>query len=349
MAGMKPFVIILSPDKKSFVAKSRYCRESIIVSDEETLLTFLKSRESISKQVVFSSSDSVAKFLDLHLDSLKNKYIIQGCNGQQGMLSYWMNKDKMLEKASECGLIVPQSNTYNPSTYENLNDIKYPCIIKPEQSALASKNEFRICNNVEELHRAIADVKNTCPNILVQEYVKPEYEYLVYGVSTDDEICLPGGLRKLYTCSSLNNLGMMTYACLSAEIPEQLGNFEKIKQFVRAIGYKGLFSVEFLVTEEKAYFLEINLRNDGTCYITTQAGVNMPALWVHSCIGKDSSRLSRVFKRRYTYGMNEVNYLKYTFTARHFFKCIREIFNVRAFSLIKWNDMNPVISKVLNR
>ena len=103
------------------------------------------------------------------------------------------------------------------------------------------------------------------------------------------------------------------------------------------------------ITKEEAYFLEINLRNDGTCYITTQAGVNMPVLWVYSCLGKDASKLSRVFKRQYTYGMNEINYLKYTFSIKRLVQCIKEFVSVKAFSLIKWNDMKPVIYKVFNR
>ena len=139
-------------------------------------------------------------------------------------------------------------------------------------------------------------------------------------MSTDDEICLPGGLRKMHTCTSINNLGMMSLAYLSEDIPNQIGKFDIIKSFIKSIGYKGLFSVEFMITKDKAYFLEVNLRNDGTCYITTQAGVNMPAIWTFSSLGLDASDLSRTFKRKYTYGMNEINYLKYTFKLKHIFK-----------------------------
>lgn len=349
MAKIYPLVVILSPNKKSFVVKSRYCRKSVIVSNEESLLTFLMSNEFPNKQIVLSSSDAVAIFLDSHLDVLKDKYIIPNCDNKQGELSYWMNKDRMVVMAAECGLSIPKSISLSPQSYANKPAVSYPCLIKPEQSAAASKNDFRICHNAEDLDLAITNIKDKCPKILIQEYIKPDYEYLVYGVSTNDEICIPGGLRKIHTCKDLNNLGMMSYACLSDEIPEQLGDFEKIKEFIRAIGYKGLFSVEFLITKEEAYFLEINLRNDGTCYITTQAGVNMPALWVYSCLGKDASKLSRVFKRQYTYGMNEINYLKYTFSIKRLVQCVKEVVSVKAFSLIKWNDLKPVLYKVFNR
>lgn len=347
MAGLKPFVIIHSSHLKSFVSKSVYCNGYTIIRDKEDIIRFLIEQTCEAKKIIFTSSDELAKLLDQNYNILSNKYFIQNCNRQQGSLSYWMDKNNMVGKATDCGLITPK--TLSLSTYGNcdVSLVAYPCLVKPELSAEASKNNFRICNNETDLNRAIQGIKNKCSRILVQEYIKPEYEYLIYGVSTDTEICIPGGLKKIHTCSSLNNLGMMSFACLSNEIPKQIGDFERIKKFVRAIGYKGLFSVEFLITKEKAYFLEINLRNDGTCYITTQAGVNMPAIWAYSCIGKDSSNLSRLFKRRNTYGMNEVNYFKYTFKFKYLIQCFKEIFSVNAFSLIKKNDMKPVAYKLL--
>ena len=345
MAGHKPFVIIHSRHNKSFVSKSIYLNGYIIIRDKENIIRFLL--EQTGKKIIFTSSDELAELLDQNYNILSSKYFIQNCNYQQGSLSYWMDKNKMVVKAADCGLTTPISLSLQTYSNRDISMVKYPCIVKPELSAKASKDNFRLCNNVEELNQAIQEVKSKCARILVQEYIKPKYEYLIYGVSTDTEICIPGGLRKIHTCSSLNNLGMMSYSCLSNEIPKQIGSLDKIKDFIKAIGYKGLFSVEFIITDDKAYFLEINLRNDGTCYITTQAGVNMPAIWAYSCMGKDSSKLSRSFVRKDTYGMNEVNYFKYTFKLKHFIRCVKEILKTKAFSLIKINDMKPVAYKTI--
>lgn len=347
MMGLRPFVIIHTLKSKSFVSKSKYCSGHIIISDKENIISFLVGQTSEEKKVIFTSSDELAELLDKNYNILSNKYFIQNCNSQQGCLSYWMDKKNMVKKASDCGLITPK--TFSLSTHDNseMSLVAYPCLIKPELSAEASKDNFRICNNEADLNRAIQEVKGKCSRVLVQDFIKPEYEYLIYGVSTDNEICIPGGLRKIHTCTSTNNLGMLSFACLSDEIPNQIGNFDNIKRFIRSIGYTGLFSVEFMITQDKAYFLEINLRNDGTCYITTQAGVNMPAIWAFFSLGIDTTMLSRTFKRKYTYGMNEVNYLKYTFVLKHFYKCFKELLKVNAFSLIKYDDMKPVIYKVL--
>lgn len=346
MAGLKPFIIIHSHNNKSFVSKSRYCNGYIIINDKEDIIRFLLEQTGIEKKVIYTSSDELAELLDENYNILSNNYFIQNCNKQQGRLSFWMDKDNMVSKAADCGLTTPRSLSLSTFDSSDVSLVKYPCIIKPEISAEASKDNFRLCNNEQDLNQAICEIKSKCSRILVQEYIKPEYEYLIYGVSTDTEICIPGGLRKIHTCSSLNNLGMMSYSCLSEEIPKQIDSFDRIRDFIKAIGYKGLFSVEFIITEDKAYFLEINLRNDGTCYITTQAGVNMPAIWAYSCMGKNSSNLSRSFKRKKTFGMNEVNYFKYTFKFKYIIKCMKEIFSTNAFSLVKFNDMLPFFYKL---
>ena len=103
-----------------------------------------------------------------------------------------------------------------------------------------------------------------------------------------------------------------------------------------------------MITKDNAYFLEINLRNDGTVYCTTQAGVNMPALWAASVYGLDSSDMSRTFKRDRTYGMNETNYVKYTLHSQSIIKTVCELSKVKAFSLIKWNDMKPIAAKIMS-
>ena len=253
----------------------------------------------------------------------------------------------MLSLAQKVGINTPYSLSVDLNRDSlNYELISYPCLIKPEVSAVASKNLFRICNDEKQLKQAIKEIWRDCTNVLIQEYVKRDYEYLVYGVSTEDEVILPGGLRKVHTCSDTKNLGMTSYAYLSNEIPSQLESFDCIRRFVREMGYYGLFSVEFMITKDKAYFLEINLRNDGTCYFTTQAGVNIPAIWASTALGQGTSDLRKSLVRTRTYGMNEINYIKYTLKAQSILTSLKELFCARAFSLCKWNDMLPVFAKI---
>ena len=63
---------------------------------------------------------------------------------------------------------------------------------------------------------------------------------------------------------------------------------EKCKEFVKKVGYKGLFSIEFIRGKDgKDYFMEMNFRNDGNSICVTKAGYNLPYLWYLCCIGED--------------------------------------------------------------
>lgn len=348
MARFEVIVVIINSEvTKSFVTKSKYCTKSYSVNSITEALRILDKFSTNQKIPIFTNSDSIAEALDEIYDSLSSKYILQNCNQEQGYIKYWMNKTNMLSLAKECGMTTPYSLAINLN-HEILDykKIPYPCLIKPEKSSEASKTSFRICYNENDLKKIVLELEKICSRILIQEYIKTDYEYLVYGASTKEEVILPGGLRKVHTCSDTKNLGMASYAYISDEVPYQLGNFECIKHFIRTIGYCGLFSIEFMITKDKAYFLEINLRNDGTCYFTLQAGVNVPALWASTILNIDTSNYQKTLIRSRTYGINEANYFKYTLKTQSLLSSFKELRKVKAFSLYKWNDMLPIFAKI---
>ena len=65
----------------------------------------------------------------------------------------------------------------------------------------------------------------------------------------------------------------------------------KISIFLDKINYHGLFSFEYGMVGEKAYFFEVNLRNDGTSHYFYQAGANIPLAYAYSCAGLDYSQI----------------------------------------------------------
>ena len=344
MAKLHPLCIVVSDETNSFVCASKYCKSYYLTRTYEDALSKMLSINVRHRLPVIAAGDEAAAFIDRHYVELSEKYILHDCANQSGQILYWMDKARMLRQASASGLMTPYTRVLRFDEEDDLDDIPFPCLIKPEISAMASKAYFRVCNSLEELQKAISEVKGHCMSVILQTYIHPQFEYLVYGVRTkQNEIIIPGGLRKIHTCSDTNNMGMMSYACCSSLIPSQLKDFEKVKYFLNEIDYHGIFSIEFMITNDKAYFLEINLRNDGTVYCTTQSGVNIPALWAISAMGGDIAHIPRTYKRRETYCMNEVNYVKYTLFHQSIVKSVYEILQTKAFSLLKWNDLRPVV------
>lgn len=59
---------------------------------------------------------------------------------------------------------------------------------------------------------------------------------------------------------------------------------QELKVFINSIGYVGPFSVELGHSNNKNYFFEINLRNDGTSHYFYKAGIYIPYFFYQECL-----------------------------------------------------------------
>ena len=88
----------------------------------------------------------------------------------------------------------------------------------------------------------------------------------------------------------LADSGSSSHGYIEAELPCG-ADASKIEKFLEYIDYHGLFSVEYGLLDNKAYFFEVNLRNDGTSDYFRQAGANIPLAYVYSSAGLDYSHI----------------------------------------------------------
>lgn len=285
-AGIRPFVIVLSELERPFVATSRYLEGSVVIHHMDVLLPTLtgQARRSSVKPVVICCHDAMAALLDEHSEEL-SKYAIIPCGKSPGSLKKWMDKVQMGALAESCGLNVP------PAT-------GFPCIVKPRLSLSGSKDWIRVCRDADQL--------NECLNLYgaeklqVQQFIEKTAEFQLIGCALPDgTVLIPGVSSILRPCKGSNT------AFLKYSGPETQVDADKVKAFVRATGYCGLFSVEFVRGRDgRDYFLEMNFRNDGNAICVTRAGVNLPWIWVLGASGMDySAQMSR--KVRTVYVMPE--------------------------------------------
>lgn len=343
-------VVCLVVDKNiahSFVSKSKYVNDFCLFPSFDMVLDYLKSHQTDCLVPVFTTSDEGAEFLDLHYDELNKNYLLNNCGHKQGGISYWMNKEIMLAKAQECGLRIPIGFIIKSkaSEIDLLQDFAFPCIVKPHKSSEAGKTNFRICEDLQQLKNALFEISNVCDQAIVQEFINREFEFLMMGMrsSRAGKIVLPGGLHKLRVCKHTKSLGMFAYAYTTPDIEASI-DVNAIKRFLEAIDYDGIFSVEFMIAHGKAYFLEINLRNDGTQYCFEGAGVNLPLLWVKEERGEDISQHQQLLDEKYC--MVEVNYVK-NMNWSHPITALKEWKNTDLFALTDKNDRKPALYKVI--
>lgn len=279
---------------KNCASLSKYCTRIVETPSLEDGLKYLfdNFKDQQNKAVIINSNDLIAEFLDLHREELSKCFVVPGTS-TPGLLKKMDNKAEMTGIAKELGFDVPESRECQWDS--NIDDVSFPCLLKPTHQTLGHYNEFKfkVCKNKSELKRTLYFVRKESTFIL-QQYIPKESVALVYGCRTlDGKIYLAGVLEKDRFCDN----GDGSHGVLMANFPEYIRP-ELIEKFMNEVDFYGLFSVEYLVYQKKAYFIEVNWRNDGTSHLFHQAGANMPLLWVMSSLGEEINDIPKIVEPR---------------------------------------------------
>lgn len=269
---------------------SKYCTnfvEALTIEDGYNyLMTHCANTED--KAVLINSNDLIAEFIDEHSIELKKYFTITGTT-KPGTVKKYDDKGAMGKLAEDIGFLVPQTKICNWNT--NISDVKFPCILKPCHQTVGKYNEFKfkVCTTPTQLKNTLRFVRHDS-EFLLQQYIPKEKDILIYGARMmDGKTCLAGALIRDRFCGT----GESSHGVITANIPKCV-NTEHIAQFLERIDYYGLFSVEYGMVKDEAYFFEVNLRNDGTSHFFFQAGANIPLAWAYSSLGLDYSKIKTV-------------------------------------------------------
>lgn len=278
-------VFFLIRGKAKYAAKSAFCKEYVETPSTQYGFDYLQShfRENDHLTILLTSSDAVAVFINEHKDELSRFFILPGTIGSGDQKKY-TDKNNMTGLAEEIGIVCPKSQKVKWNS--NIDNISFPCIIKPSHQTPGHYNEFKykICKDKESLDSVLKIVRHESEFIL-QQFIDTEKIGLVYGGRMrDGNTVIAGILMK----DRFSDTGDGTHGYLSPEIPQSI-YCDKIDEFLKRIDYYGLFSFEYAMKDGKAYFLEVNLRNDGTSHLFYQAGANIPLAYAYSCAGLDYS------------------------------------------------------------
>lgn len=282
-------LMFLIKGKSGFASKSKYCKkykETASIQEGYTfLLTEYKGEQY--KPILIVSGDEFITYIDEHKVELE-KYIILPGTKQSGNIKKYIDKNTMTKLASEIGITCPKSHFVNKDTNVDELDLTYPCLIKPSHQKPGHYNEFKfkICKGESELKNTLRFVRSDS-EFIVQEYVQKERDLLIYGGRMcDGKTILAGAMvRDRFADSGSASHGIMTN-----KIPNCV-DVTTINAFLERIEYYGLFSFEYGMKGENAYFFEVNLRNDGTSHYFFQAGANIPLAYVYSCAGLDYTHI----------------------------------------------------------
>ena len=303
-SGIGVELITIGKAKDCYVSSSRYVKKHHALTNIKELAAYLMYRinsDSCAKEIVISCADAVTEHLNLHRERLCGRYILPGCE-KQGMMVHLMDKTTMIKMASQRGIHAPTVWKLP----EERDKVTFPCITKSYVSSYGGKADVKILQTKNEFNAFLKDCKD---EIFVQPFIlkKEEVQFIGCSLKGGEEIIIPG-MTHIIRSQPNTNTGFLEYGPIDSFYAETV---MQSKQYIKDCGYSGLFSIEFLRSQDdKVYFLEINFRNDGNAWCVTAAGVNLPVIWVKANSGIDYSDEIREPKRIFVRKVNLSQWLK---------------------------------------
>lgn len=273
-------------EESRYGAKSKYLSEKHLAphykEDPEGLLNFLVeySKKQDKKPVLYPGADPYVEFIDTYFDELKEHYLFP--MDKKGLWTEVMDKYTMSLLAEKFNVKVPETiNADEEDLVERVNkEIKYPCIIKPMDSASfvrAYRHKVFIINSEKELMEKVNMCKKDGHGIVVQRIIPgPEENCYCYDayLNQDSKVTHYTSAYKIRQWP--NNFGASTYA-RQKWIPEL---HEICKPFLEGINFKGFAEVELKRDEVTGdiYLIEVNVRTINFNEMLAKSGLNFPLI-----------------------------------------------------------------------
>ena len=341
------YAIIVDNKTKTSVTESKFLTKYWVVPNEEDILEILQTNFTNEKEkpIIITTGDKEASLIDKNLDKLKEKYICPNIGNTTNKINEMMDKTRMSILAKKTGFNVPKEWIVIIENFDkDVQNIKYPCIVKPVQSIEGKRQEIKKCNTKDELKEYCNFLSEKYKRVLVQEYINKDYELGINGcVLSNREVIIPSVVRKIREYPRMS--GSSSYGIVKFSENEIL-DINKVKELISQTKYVGIFDIEFLVSNGEVYFNELNFRNGGNSYASTRAGVNLPVIWCYSMLNKDERIIKKKIDKE-IYFMLETRDIRQIFRNKlNPFKWIRDLLKTKAFLIFSFKDIKPFIYKI---
>lgn len=267
--------------KTGLLRSSRYTKNLFFAEDAQGCIDKMLDVFSNEKSFipVIACCDTAALVLEKNATRLRSKFLFEFARGSYS-LAQLQEKNLQVKLALNAGFSVPK--TMEVLSVEDLNNglpFDGPYLIKPLMSVEGAKKDIIVCNDISSLQINATAVLSHIPRILVQQYIDKDYELSILGCATRNGIVIVPAKEIKYTLYPPKT-GLESKAIMAELSEEYLIN--AINALIGEIGYVGLFSVELMHNhiDDKYYFTEINLRNDGAQPFMRKFGVNLPTIHI---------------------------------------------------------------------
>lgn len=339
-AGYRPECYCYGEDGNHLLS-SRYVKKGKRFATVNDALHFLlyDYPKCEDKPILFTIPDPPAYYVDLHLDVLKEKFILMSA-GAQGKIGYWMNKKNISDLAKKHGFVIPWM--LELSKCDEIPDtLEYPVFTKSIRTVNGGKCDESVCWNKKELETRVSTIASE--RFLLMQYVRKKQEINYFGMSIKGKVYIDfHDERNRFSDSGLGHYCIFR-KCIRDDI------YNKCVAMITETGYEGLFDIEFLLgVDDVLYFMEVNFRVDGEIY-KLRKGVDLPAEWCRLvCRNRDELPDNLPIKKDYFTGMTEMNDFRQSVLTGKMnpIKWFWEFCNTDSHMLINLKDPAPALVKL---
>ena len=284
-AGHEPWVAVFDP--RGYAARSRAAAGVVVVPDPARdevgfVHALADAAGRIPASVVLPGTEVALFALSRHADRFPGGVTLGVC--PPAVVEKATDKTLLAALAGAAGLVVPPTFEVRLADLEDAPPLPYPGVVKPVRSDLqgpggASRHfAAQRVNSPGELRAAVAALPNA--RGLVQPYLPGPIGSMA-GVFWDGEML--GAVQSRADRIWPIHCGSMTYA---VTVPLDPRLSAMIGDLLSAIGWNGLFQVDFIEHAGQSFLIDLNPRVYTSLAITTRAGVNLPAIWVDLLRGR---------------------------------------------------------------
>lgn len=305
--------LLLYTEETNYVNKSKYIDKTVFLNKEDNALIVLKQVAGSMKEkpVVLVSNDTDATLLNDHYEELKDYCYFEGGH-PDGSINLYRDKDEGEKLAQKCGFIIPQTVVITKPEELASVALPYPLFIKGNNSVHGGKAAMKKCDSQETAEEFVNGLPQDYFPLQIQEFIEKEYELMLLGCSLygGKKIICPVANKKIRQYPKNTGGGSWSLSVEVAGSEELRQLAARVELYLQEIEYTGNFSAEFLYANGKFYFLEINLRNDGTSWLSTCSGFNLPDMVCRSFVDENVNADNCTFQQmNYMNIMGDVQYV----------------------------------------
>lgn len=278
----------MTPEKYSSCVRNF---QTVVVDNDDSNLirTLIRGAEDKkSLQILIPVDDYAAALVDRNLNALRNYFLLPSINDEQDAIVTFMSKTAQKQAAEKYGLPVLPGAVIKPEEYELslLKTLVYPCFIKPDASMKGSKALMRSCRDVEELRQVLKEcaIKGS-QELIVEEYADIKAEYSLLGMCINGKSSVSGVFRTIVGGHKERKGVAAAGEIVLLESFQEI--IDKCNTFIESIGYTGMFDIDLLETKAgHLYFVEMNFRAGASAHVFSEAGINLPGIFLQCCEGR---------------------------------------------------------------